>query len=80
MNNHNLAENDFYTEEIQRWLKELRNTHAGQILIDRIEFQLDDLIKKFDRSRINQTYDDRVSAIQGGRKELMKLKNWLLQQ
>lgn len=80
MDNHSLAENDFYTEEIQRWLKELRSTHVGQILIDRIQFQLDELMKKFDRSRINQTYDDRVSSIQGGRKELMKLKNWLLQQ
>jgi hypothetical protein len=80
MNSHKLVNDDFYTPEIVRALKEFRNSFIGQAVLERIDFQLDKLLRRFDNTRITQTYEERTSSIQGGRRELIQFKNWMLQQ
>jgi len=75
-----LVDNDFYKPEILVALKSFRTSQIGQTILEKIDFQLEKLIRRFDSGRITDTFQDRVASIQGARRELIQLKNWLLQQ
>lgn len=79
-NSHSLVDQDFYTPEILKALKDFRTSFVGQSVLQRIDFQLENLLRRFDNGKITGTYQDRVASIHGARKELIQFKNWLLQQ
>ncbi len=62
-----------------RALRDGKNSFFGQLVLEKIDVNLEILLKRFDSMRITDTYTDRAAAIQGGRRSMLELKKWIEQ-